>query len=626
MRTYAEKPKAHQQPAPASSALARRARSAKHNRGGPVSHLQRTDSSPAGTPSRLARNFTRIPVNPGESRLQASSTDAPGLDGAARRGPWGPLFSGQMVQKPIPPAPPVPHHSPPATGAGSRGSPKVPAAHPLAMSAMNKDTWYRAPANARNPVIAWTDGSHVFLSPSQGQIDAGRRSATPEVVLNVPTGYAATELHWDQYVAGTKIGSAMLLNAAPLVVLAQKKGADDQLITVSTDLQQTLHFMSLGKRSGSGAFVTLRDGMEMLLANETRVARGISGAGAKGPIHSDRFRGGYIRYRAGGTHDLYMNRSGKRKVCLVERSTGAIDGRFSGKKIDSVVAEPGGKVNVEEQGAKTEDSKTHTVDLKASPPTVTETAGITSGDSGYQDARAKVEAHGVKVIERGARLSVTDLSEIDKILTESGTAAGFVNAKAALVAYRDRKRAKPKKPILVFEKLVGLDQAGGDVPSTGGTPRLHIQEPFRATPLDRVSTIRHEMTHIVMGVKDRLSPAKIPTRLEDIFNILSKPNFPFLADVEGTGSKRGTELVDESRYSGGGDTSVGHPEDNVGEFAASFVACARLYWPTLTAAIFSAQEAGDKGGGTAGTDLLKLYQEAWDLIDAHYMPLGKRLY
>lgn len=626
MRTYAEKPKIHQQLPSASSAMGRRARFGKGREVDSVSHFQRTDRSPAGTDSRLAQDFSRIPVCAGGRQPQTSANDARNLEGAARRGPWGPSFTGQMVQKSIPPAPPVPHHSPPATGTGSRDDPQVPAAHPLAVSAMNADTWYRAPKNAVNPVLAWTDGSHVFLSPSRGAIGARRSPATPEAVLNVPAGYVASELHWDQYTAGAAIGKTILLNAAPLAVLVQKKGADDQIITVSTTLQQTLHFMSLGRRTVSGAIVTRREGMEMLLVNKRRVTLGLSGASAEGPIHKVRLRGGFIRYHAGGTHDLYMSRSGATKVYLVERATGAIDGRFSGKTIDAAVAEPDGKVNVEEKGATADDSKTQTVDLKKSPPTVTEAAGITSGDTGYMDARAKVEAHGVKITEKGARLSVADLSEVDKILTESGTAAGFVNAKAALVAYRDRKKARPKKPILVLEKLVGLDQAGGDVPSTGGTPRLHIQEPFEATSRDRVGTIRHEMTHIVMGVKDKLSPTKIPARLEAIFKTLSQTTYAFLTDVEGTGSKLGTELVDESRYSRSGDASVGHPEDNVGEFTASFVACATLYWPALTATIVSAKEAGNKGGGDAGTDLLKLYQEAWDLIDANYMPLGKRLY
>jgi hypothetical protein len=134
------------------------------------------------------------------------------------------------------------------------------------------------------------------------------------------------------------------------------------------------------------------------------------------------------------------------------------------------------------------------------------------------------------------------------------------------------------------------------------------------------------MTHIVMCVKDKLSPGKIPARLEAIFKILSKTTYSFLPDVEGTISKLGTELADESRYSRAGDTSVGHPEDSVGEFTASFVACATRFWPALTAAVTNAQSAGDQGGSAKGTELLKLYQEAWDLIDANYMPLGPRPY
>ena len=88
----------------------------------------------------------------------------------------------------------------------------------------------------------------------------------------------------------------------------------------------------------------------------------------------------------------------------------------------------------------------------------------------------------------------------------------------------------------------------------------------------------------------------------------------------------GTGLADESRYSGAGDTAVGHPEDSVSEFTASFVTCATLFWPKFTADITKAQIAGDKGGSSQGTTLLKLYQEAWDVIDANYMPLGPRPY
>ncbi len=531
-----------------------------------------------------------------------------------------------MVNTAIPPAPPVAHHSPPKTGAGSRSSPKVPAADPLVVSAMNTDTWFRSPSNAENPVVAWTDGTNIFLSPSQKQIDAKRRPATPEVVLNVPAGYVATELHWDQFKGGSTIGKAVLINPAPFVVLVKKKGADDQLITVSTTLEQKLSFMSLGGATHGGTIVTMRGGTEMLIANDEKVSLEISGGTAKGPIHAVKLKGGFIRYHAGGTHDLYMSRSGATAVFLVERSTGAIDGRFSGKTLDAVLAKTDGKVDVEEKGATAADNKTHTVDLKTSPPTVTAVQGFTSGGTAYQTERAKVEAHGVKITEKGARLGVEDLSEVDKILTESGTAAGFVDTKAALEAYRDRKKAKPMDPILVLEKLVGVEYAGGQVPSDGSTPHLFIQEPFEATATNRAATVRHEMTHIVMDVKDNLSSGKIPKRLETVFKILSKPTFSFLPDVEGTGSTRGTELADESRYSGAGDTAMGHPEDNVSEFTASFVTCATLFWPSLTASITNAQQAGDQGGGTKGTELLKLYQEVWDLIDANYMPLGPRLY
>ena len=58
----------------------------------------------------------------------------------------------------------------------------------------------------------------------------------------------------------------------------------------------------------------------------------------------------------------------------------------------------------------------------------------------------------------------------------------------------------------------------------------------------------------------------------------------------------------------------------------TIVTCATLFWPSLIAAIANAQIAGDRGGGAKGIELLKLYQEVWDLIDANYMPLGLRLY
>jgi hypothetical protein len=597
---------------------------------------ERNDSLLTRTSPRFAHDLRRIPVYPAAGNIiQSKVRSTDGGAGAATTDteaaleqprPWSPSISDRIVSMPIPPAPTVSHHSPPKTGAGSRRSPKVPAAHPLAVSAMNADTWYRSPSNTENPVVAWTDGRKIFLSPSQKQIDAKRRTASPEAVLNVPAGYTATELRWDQSKAGILIGKAVLLRAAPLVVLVQKKGADDQLITVSTTLEQKLSFMSLGGATHGGTIVTMRSGTEMLLVNDERVALEISGATAKGPIHAVKLRGGFIRYHAGGTHDLYMSRSGATAVYLVERSSGAIDGRFSGKTIDAVLAKTDGKVDVEEKGATAADNKTHTVDLKTSPPTVTVARGLTSGGTAYQKERAKVEAHGVKITEKGARLGVEDLVEIDKILTERGRAAGFVNAKAALVAYRDRNKAKSQDPILLLEKSVGVEDARADIPSNGSTPRLSIREPFEATSLNRSATVRHEMTHIVTGVKDKLSPGKIPARLEAIYKILSKTTYSFLADVEGTGSKLGTELADESRYSRAGDTSVGHPETSVSEFTASFVTCATLFWPSLIVAITDAQKAGDRGGGTKGTDLLKLYQEAWDLIDANYMPLGPRMY
>src|SRR5438105_3447885 len=98
--------------------------------------------------------------------------------------------------------------------------------------------------------------------------------------------------------------------------------------------------------------------------------------------------------------------------------------------------------------------------------------------------------------------------------------------------------------------------------------------------------------------------------------------YGFIPDPEGTRELRGTALADESRYLGASDVAVGHPEDSVSEFLASFTASATLFRTDFVAAVLAAETAGNAKGGGGGTYLRRLYRRAWSLIDKKYVPLG----
>jgi hypothetical protein len=208
---------------------------------------------------------------------------------------------------------------------------------------------------------------------------------------------------------------------------------------------------------------------------------------------------------------------------------------------------------------------------------------------------------------------------------------------------------------------------------SSGTPALFINEPFADSLAGRVATVRHEMTHIIMGAIEAVSRSRLSAseranleaalRFEagrasekaragllraaeygagearpaggtqrewrsrvgedvELGNVWVEllRRYPFIPDPEGTREVRGASLADESRYIGGAERT-GHPADSASEFVASFVTSATLFRAQFVAAVLAAETAGNVRGG-GGSYLRGLYRHSWSLIDSRYVPLG----
>ncbi len=225
-----------------------------------------------------------------------------------------------------------------------------------------------------------------------------------------------------------------------------------------------------------------------------------------------------------------------------------------------------------------------------------------------------------------------------------------------------------------MSKFIGPAGTWGFASRTSRTPTLDISEAFAETATSRVSAIRHEMTHIIMGAVDALNREPLTSQqradlegamryearrareqaragrlrakeygagdvppppgdvtawrglvgedpeLASIWVELLK-RYTFIPDPEGTGEYRGVSLADESRYSDVAET-VGHPADSADEFVASFVTSATLFRVQFVAAVIAAEAAGNAGGGGGGSYVRGLYRRAWRIIHEKYVRLG----
>jgi hypothetical protein len=550
------------------------------------------------------------------------------------------------------------HNSPPATGPGSRSLPLVQGTSATQLvSGMRPDAWYRSPVNPDNPVLVWTDGTSLFFGPSVTAVASGQ-AARPDASFSPLPGYTAEEIQWDR-LRGLAAGG-------PLVVIARRTRAPDFVVSINEDLSQVTYFTGLGVRSGGARHVTC-EGTEFLQADNTTVPLAIAEATARGAIHAVRFRHGFFRYRGqGGSDDLYVAQGANPAVYIVERSTGTIRRTFTSGTVNAVVPVAAGVVGVEITTGTPGAAQTVNIDLRTTPATTTTSPGHATSEAGYAAVRARLVGMGVVIVENGVRFRVAELTAVENALTLGGNRG---------LTVLQNLRTLPRmgsNPLLQLEKTLGPDGARGTAGIIGAN--LWIREPFDEASDRRVSTVRHEMTHIIMEATDAVTrhgmssaargaqtsemrrraaegrrretagtlrlgerragdptatPASVGTwrgavgqdpDLAAIFLDLLETR-SFIPDPEGTGDRRGIALADESRYTNAS-SRAGHPSENVDEFVASFVTSATVYRTQFEASVLSAELAGNRSGGSAGSDLRRLYERAWTRIDALYVPLG----
>ncbi len=552
------------------------------------------------------------------------------------------------------------HNSPPTTGPGSHGNPIVKGGKFLNISSMKIDAYHASPVNPHNPVVVWTDGTNLFFAPSQEQLTLGRTLPMPEPAFIPAPGFKGEQILWDRGTASS--------GSASLVVVARQAGAADVEVAILNTLEQVSNFVGPGLASSAKSHVA-REGGQFLAADENNVPVELTG-GTAGPINSETFPDGFFRYRAAsGDHDLYVAQGSSPFAHIVERASGAITQTFASGAIAAVVPDPSGVVHIETSTTGgTAAKETTSVDLRSSPPLVGAVKGHTSSEAGYDDTKKRLEGIGITISENGVRFHVSELTAIEDALNLGGG--------HGLTALQDFATLEGTAPmILEISKSIGSDSAGGLASAGSGIPLLFVREPFASSETLHVSTIRHEMTHVIMGAIEAVQHAKLTAHeranLEgslrwearqalkkakegllrmgepgkgaprpgpgsfsewrnaiggdpEIANIWIEllRRYSFIPDPEGTGEQRGVSLADESRYSGANDPLVGHPADSADEFVASFVTSATLFRAAFVAAMVEAQTAGNARGGGGGTYLRKLYSQAWDLISARYVPLG----
>lgn len=618
--------------------------------------------------SRMSKTAAGVRVHGPFQAAQPSSAVAPGahtplylygayrsLTPALQRLANSPTTSDQVF---------VTHHSPPATGRGSRDDPLTDRRSVQRVADMTTDAYYHSPVNPDNPVLVWTNGTQLFFAPAQAQIVSGRTTAAPEPSFAPPSGYVAEELHWDRR-------QGLTTGGGPLVVIARQAGQPDLEVAVSNTLAQRASFIALGSISGVSMEVA-REGTEFMRVNDTSVPLPLSGATAEGPIHHVTFADGFLRYRAaGGDHDLYIARGADPAAYLVERSAGTITQHYAAGTIAAVIPEASGVVRLERTttflGLPV--PTTLTIDLRTRPPTTSTAAGFASAEAGYVSAKTRLQALNISIEENGVRLRVAEMEAIESALTAGGN-----RGLNALLAFRTLEGLTASDPILEVIKMLGPSAAFGLTTRGGGTPLLSFKEPFERRPIEPVATLRHEMTHVIMGAIDAVNRAGLTAagradlegalryeagrarekaragrirmgeygrgdvvppagtfaewrgsvgqdvELASIWvELLGR--YTFIPDPEGTAEFRGASLADESRYLGVAERT-GHPADSVDEFTASFVTSATLFRSQFVRAVLEAETAGNARGGRGGTYLRSLYRRAWRLIDSKYVPLG----
>ena len=552
------------------------------------------------------------------------------------------------------------HNSPPTTGPGSHGDPVKRPGKVLNISSMRADAYHASPVNPHNPVVVWTDGTNLFFAPSQEQLTAGRTLPMPEPTFITPPGFRAEQIHWDRGTVSSGSGS--------LVIVCRKPGSDDAEIVITNTLEQVTNFPLSSATSHIKSHVA-REGGQFMASDTTKVPADLTG-GVTGAINNEKFPFGFFRYRASsGTHDLYVAQDEDPFAHIVERATGDITRTFASGTISAVVPATNGVVNIETTttGATTKRETTN-VDLRSSPPTVSKATGHTSSEVGYDDARQRLSDLNIEIEEVGVRFRVSELKGIEDALSLGGG--------VGLTALQNFATLEGTAPtILAISKRIGADDARGLAKAGSGVPLLFVREPFATTETLRTATIRHEMTHVIVGAQQAITQARMTAReradLEgslrwearqglkkakegllrmgqpglgvtgrgpgtfsdwragidndpEIANIWIEllRKYSFIPDPEGTGEIRGVSLADESRYSGASDPYSGHAADSADEFIASFVTCATVFKSAFIAAVIEAETAGNARGGGGGSYLKKLYSKAWNLISARYVPLG----
>jgi hypothetical protein len=559
------------------------------------------------------------------------------------------------------------HNSPPTAGPGSLADPLTPNRRSVQRVAdMRKDAYFRSPVNPTNPVVVWTDGLHLFFSPAGAQTASGRIPDAPEATLQPLPGYTPQEIHWDR-VEGIAGGGGAL------VVILRKPGADDLQIAITNTLEQKSGFVAAAGVATSAARHVTREGSEFVRVDDTNVSVAFSDATDPGEIHKVNFSEGFFRYRgAGGSHDLYVSQGDDPAAYLVERGTGKIKTSFAAGTIATVVAEASGVVSLElntpSKGG-TVEKETITIDLRKPSPSAASAKGHTAEEPGAAAAKTRLQTLGVTIAENGVRLHVNEMEAIEQAL---GLGGG--RGLTALREFRSLIGQTSSDPILEVTKKMGPDNAYGLTDPDAGTPALYIYEPFAATPTDRTTTIRHEMTHVIVDAIEAVERSKLSVQaradldaalrfeakrarekakgdllrmgeqgagdrrpaagsLSDWRGRISGDvelanhwvellrRYSFIPDPEGTRELRGVSLADESRYSRSTE-NTGHPADSVSEFIASFVTCATLYRTQFVADVLAAEAAGNIKGGGGGTYMRGLYRRAWSRIDTRYVPLG----
>ena len=110
-----------------------------------------------------------------------------------------------------------------------------------------------------------------------------------------------------------------------------------------------------------------------------------------------------------------------------------------------------------------------------------------SAESGYGDAKARLEALNIAVHENGLRMRVVEMETIEQALALGGN-----RGLTALIEFRAMIGSAVSDPILEVTKSIGSEGGYGMADPSVGTPTLDIYEPFEDSPTARTATVRDE--------------------------------------------------------------------------------------------------------------------------------------